>query len=76
MVILSDVITNSKESLGLYNGHEIKIYNGKYGLYTQYNDKNITLTSLGKKEDVTLQDIVALIEKPKTSLRLIRQYRN
>lgn len=65
---LYDVITNSKkESLGLYNGHEIKIYNGKYGIYTKYNDKNITLTSLGKKEeDVTLQDIVTLIEKPKT----------
>jgi len=69
---LYDVITNSKkESIGLYNGYDIKVYNGKYGLYTKYMDKNITLTSLGKKEDeITLQDIVSLIEKPKLSLEI------
>lgn len=69
---LYDVIINSnKEPVGTYNGHEIKIYSGKYGLYTKYDDRNVTLTSLGKKEeDITLSDIVSLIEKPKTHASL------
>jgi DNA topoisomerase-1 len=69
---LYDVIINcNKESLGLYNGYEIKVYSGKYGLYTKYNDNNITLTCLGKKEeDITLQDIIPIIEKPKTQTSL------
>jgi DNA topoisomerase-1 len=69
---LYDVIINSnKEPVGTYNGHEIKVYSGKYGLYTKYDDRNVTLTSLGKKEeDITLSDIVSLIEKPKTHASL------
>ena len=60
---LYDVIITGKDTIGNYNNQELLIYNGKYGTYTKYNDRNITLTSLGK--DITLDGVISLIERPK-----------
>jgi DNA topoisomerase-1 len=53
----------TKNVLGEHNGEEIVLKKGKYGLYTTFNGKNISLKSVSKDEsEITLQDVVNVLE--------------
>ena len=53
----------TKNVLGQHKGEEIVLKKGKYGLYTTYNGKNISLKSISKDEnEITLEDVVNVLE--------------
>ena len=53
----------TKNVLGEHKGEEVVLKKGKYGLYTTYNGKNISLKSISKDEsEITLQDVVNVLE--------------
>jgi len=47
--------------LGTYKGEEVFLKSGKYGLYTTYNGKNISLQSL-QKDEITIEDVIQVIK--------------
>ena len=75
---LEDILetnTYTKNVIGEYKGEEIIIKKGKYGLYTSYKGKNISLKSIDKDEcEITLDDIKPLLEKgPEKNKSIIRE---
>ena len=53
----------TKNVLGNYKDEEVFLKSGKYGLYTTYNGKNISLQSLQKDEgEITLEDVIQVIK--------------
>ena len=53
----------TKNVLGNYKEEEVFLKSGKYGLYTTYNGKNISLQSLQKDEcEITLEDVIQVIK--------------
>ena len=54
----------TKNVLGSYNDEEIFLKSGKYGLYTTYKGKNISLQSL-QKDEITLEDVIQVIKDGK-----------
>jgi len=66
---LDEIVDNSKtkivtsNNLGKYEGNDIIIKNGKFGLYLLLGNKTITLKSLGNRppENITIDDIKHLL---------------
>lgn len=59
--ILVEKINNS---LGLFKDKDVILKKGKYGLYVQYNERNISLKGLHKnEEDICLNDIIPYIDE-------------
>ena len=55
--------TYTKNVLGEHKEEEIVLKKGKYGLYTTYKGKNISLKSIQKDEcEITLEDVVSVLE--------------
>jgi DNA topoisomerase-1 len=63
---LEDIVEENKYKkniLGEHEGEEIVLKNGKYGMYTTYKGKNISLKSLQKDEsEITLEDVITCIK--------------
>jgi hypothetical protein len=63
---VDDVIDQSKieggNVLGEYEGKKVILKNGKFGLYVTWNDKNISVKKLGKRESyITFDKVVPLL---------------
>ena len=55
--------TYTKNVLGQHKKEEIVLKKGKYGLYTTFKGKNISLKSILKDEcEITLEDVVSVLE--------------
>jgi DNA topoisomerase I len=53
----------TKNVLGTYQDEEIFIKNGRYGLYTSYKGKNISLKSIQKDEsEITIEDVISVLK--------------
>ena len=62
----------TKNVLGRYEDEEIVLKKGKYGLYTSFKGKNISLKSIQKDEcEITLDDIINAIKNGGTTNKTI-----
>ena len=62
----------TKNVLGRYEDEEIVLKKGKYGLYTSFKGKNISLKSIQKDEcEITLEDVVNVIKNGGTTNKSI-----
>jgi len=50
------------KDIGTYKGKKIKVYTGKFGLYTKFGSDNVSLKDL-KEEDISLDNVVKYIDK-------------
>jgi DNA topoisomerase-1 len=59
--------------LGTFEGKEVKIKKGKFGLYVEWGENRKTLKSLGNRpvESITLNEIIPLLEEGSSILRVI-----
>ena len=68
---LKDIIEKNKYTknvLGQHDGEEIVLKSGKYGLYTTFKGKNISLKSLQKDEsEITLKDVIDCLNSNNTT---------
>jgi DNA topoisomerase-1 len=65
MYLLDELLDkdDTERSIGAYKGHDIILKSGKYGLYMDYNGKNITLRSLEKEfKEIILSDVIDLLD--------------
>tara|TARA_B100001094_G_scaffold312757_1_gene349772 strand:+ start:1923 stop:4235 length:2313 start_codon:yes stop_codon:yes gene_type:complete len=59
---------NQNRNLGEYNGEEVILKNGKYGMYVTINGKNTSVKYINKEmEDIMLKDVVEYINKKSSS---------
>lgn len=62
---VEDIIDESKtigKTLGIYKEYPVILKNGKYGLYVQWNDKNVSVKKLGKNvSSITLDKVIPLL---------------
>ena len=75
---LEDILetnTYTKNVIGEYKGEEIIVKKGKYGLYTSFMGKNISLKSIDKDEcEINIDDVKPLLEKgPEKNKSIIRE---
>ncbi len=64
----SSTTTIENNVLGEYNGHEVTLKNGKYGVYVSINGKNTSLKYINKSiDEITLEDVVEYIKKKSNS---------
>jgi DNA topoisomerase-1 len=75
---LEELAETEKRVLGMWNGYEIELKTGKYGMYVEYDtETKVSLGKLNKKIDqIVLEDAVplleaSLIEKPTSVLRVL-----
>ena len=62
----------TKNVLGRYEDEEIVLKKGKYGLYTSFKGKNISLKSIQKDEcEITLEDVINTIKNGGTTNKSI-----
>ena len=69
---LEDVIAETKKTtninLGKHNGNDVILKKGKYGLYVNWNGKNISVKSVKKSEKtMKLSDVVDLLNGKKST---------
>jgi DNA topoisomerase-1 len=55
----------SKDSLGKYEGYDLVLKKGKYGLYAEWGDKSKSLKCFGNrpKENITYDDVVKILDE-------------
>jgi DNA topoisomerase-1 len=78
---LSDIVLekddDNKISLGEYEGKNVTVQKGKYGLYVRWNDTNISLSSLGNRptNNISLDEVIAIIvcKTSKTTSNIVRK---
>lgn len=78
---LDEIVDNSvtklfkSNNLGKYEGKDIIIKNGKFGLYLLFGDQNISLKSLGNRppENIKMSDISHLLHGENTNPDIIRK---
>ena len=59
---------NQNRNLGEYNGEEVILKNGKYGMYVTINGKNTSVKYINKEmKDIMLKDVVEYINKKSSS---------
>jgi DNA topoisomerase-1 len=75
---LEELAETENRVLGMWNGYEIELKTGKYGMYVEYdNETKVSLSKLNKKIDqIVLEDAIplleaSLIEKPTSVLRVL-----
>jgi DNA topoisomerase I len=70
---LNDVLdktkgTSSKKSLGKYDGNDVYIMKGKYGMYINCNGKNSSISHIKKElDEVVLKDVLDVLKGKKQS---------
>lgn len=70
--------SNTNNVLGEYNGEEVVLKNGKFGMYVTIGGKNTSLKYIGKSmEEIELKDVIEYInKKAATSSGIIKQLSN
>jgi DNA topoisomerase-1 len=75
---LNDIVdTNKKQNtqyiLGQYEGDDVILRKGKFGLYVSWGKNSKTLKSLGNRpiENITFEEVIPFIEEGSTIIRLI-----
>jgi DNA topoisomerase I len=64
---------NTNRELGEYNGDDVVLKNGKYGMYVTIGTKNTSVKYINKSfEDIELDDVVEYINKKNTGSNIIR----
>lgn len=64
----SETPTNQNRNLGEYNGEDVILKNGKYGMYVTIDGKNTSVKYINKDmDDITLEDVVEYIKKKGSS---------
>ena len=55
----------SKDSLGKYEGYDLVLKKGKYGLYVEWGEKSKSLKCFGNrpKENITYEDVVKILDE-------------
>ena len=55
----------NKDSLGKYEGYDLVLKKGKYGLYVEWGEKNKSLKCFGNrpKENITYEDVVKILDE-------------
>jgi DNA topoisomerase-1 len=67
--IVDECKTNGKH-IGFYEENEILLKTGKYGLFVQWGEKNVSVKSLGKNEkNITLEKVIPLLKESKEEKR-------
>lgn len=70
---LEDIIeenNNTNKSIGTYEGQEVFVKNGKFGLYVEWGENKKSLKGLKKKiEDITMTDIENFIQSNKNIIK-------
>ena len=66
---------NNNRELGEYNGNEVVLKNGKFGMYVTIDGKNTSVKYINKDmDDITLEDVVEYINKKgKTDSNIIKR---
>ena len=60
----SETPMNQNRNLGEYNGEDVILKNGKYGMYVTIDGKNTSVKYINKDmDDITLEDVVEYIKK-------------
>jgi hypothetical protein len=58
--------------LGEYEGYVVKLKNGKYGKYVEWNDKKVSLKTLNKNIDcIELADVVPFIQQKNAEEKMV-----
>ena len=72
---LKDILQeHTNISLGVYKGEKMYIKKGKYGYFAQYGEKKHSLAHIEKDVlELTIDDVVEYIKKPKDVLRSISE---
>ena len=71
------LIEKVNSSIGKYEGKDVILKKGKFGLYIAYDGKNVSLKGLNKEEDeITIGDIIPFIDKKETSNGIVREINN
>ena len=62
---LLDSLSEKNESIGKYQGQDLFLHKGKYGMYAQWGENRKSLQELGNKpyEKITFPDIFKILEK-------------
>jgi DNA topoisomerase-1 len=75
---LDDIIEQNKTgniqyNLGKYEGKDVILRKGKFGLYTSWGDNSKTLKELGNRpiENITFEEVIAILEKGSGIVRVI-----
>ena len=75
---LDDIIEQNKTgniqyNLGKYEGKDVILRKGKFGLYTSWGDNSKTLKELGNRpiENITIEEVIAILEKGSGIVRVI-----
>ena len=57
--------TENKDSLGKYEGYDLVLKKGKYGLYVEWGEKSKSLKCFGNrpKENITYEDVVKILDE-------------
>jgi DNA topoisomerase-1 len=57
--------SESKDSLGKYEGYDLILKKGKYGLYVEWGEKSKSLKCFGNrpKENITYEDVVKILDE-------------
>lgn len=75
---LDDIVeeSNLNKILGSYKGHELILKRGKFGLYVIWGDNKKSINNIETKvEDITIDDVIPLIEAAPTS-NILRELSN
>ena len=63
---VEDIIDQTKttgKNLGVYEGKPVFLKNGKFGLFVQWDEKNVSVKKLGKRETgITLERVIPLLK--------------
>lgn len=65
LIDLLDSPSLKNESIGKYQGHDLFLHKGKYGIYVQWGENRKSIQELGNKpcENITYLDIIKILEK-------------
>ena len=75
---LDDIIkknnTSIGKNLGKYKNNDIILKKGRFGIYIEYNNENKSVNITDKEyDDITLEDIIKILEKPSSLIRNINK---
>ena len=74
--IITDIVPKSKENvLGIHEGEEVILKNGKFGIYVAWGKNNKSLKCFGNRpiENISFEDIVKLLEKEGNIVREVNE---
>lgn len=67
------IIPTDERTLGNYEGQELLLKKGKYGLYIKWGDKTASVKGLTKKEiDIDINDVIPFIETAAQNKSILR----